>query len=369
MTDTPRRPSRRVDLVVPELHERDATSTHTRFLRDLLVEDGHRVQLVAERGYSGDEFVPLTKWSADADLTILQHSIGSAAADEIITRDVSVVLNYHNVTPFEFVEPWEPAEIPGLRWGRDQLWRLAPLSRLAIAVSNYNARELLEVGFDPVAVGPVMFTALADTHDATGVGSVGSVGTVGGSGPVLLFVGRVAPNKCQQDLVAALAVLRGFEGFGGARLVLVGGVSSGGYSAAVERLAVELGVGDAVTFAGSVSEAELVGWFRRADVFVCVSEHEGFCVPLVEAMGFGLPVVAFGAGAVPETLAGAGVVLGEKSPVGVAEAVARVVSDGVVRERLVARGRVRAAELGSGAAVARMRELLGPLLGEPARTS
>ena len=116
--------------------------------------------------------------------------------------------------------------------------------------------------------------------------------------------------------------------------------------------------------AGSVSDAELVGWYSAADVFVSLSEHEGFCVPLVEAMGFGVPVVAFGAAAVPETVGGAGLVLGEKSAGVVAEAVVRVVSDRVVREGLVARGRVRAAELGPPVSVEAMRAVLAPLLAE-----
>ena len=106
----------------------------------------------------------------------------------------------------------------------------------------------------------------------------------------------------------------------------------------------------------------MAGWYEAADVFVCVSEHEGVCVPLVGAMGFGVPGVAFGAAAVPETLAGAGLVLEEKSPVSVASAVVRVLSDVGVREGLVARGRVRAAELGLASSRERMRAVLGPML-------
>jgi glycosyltransferase involved in cell wall biosynthesis len=127
-------------------------------------------------------------------------------------------------------------------------------------------------------------------------------------------------------------------------LVLVGAASSGVYRAALAELAVELGVGDAVVFAGSVSAGELAAWYRVADVFVCLSEHEGFCVPLLEAMHHRLPVVAFDSSAVPETLAGAGLVLGDKSPVVVAEAVDRLVSDPVAAQRLVARGVQRLAD-------------------------
>jgi glycosyltransferase involved in cell wall biosynthesis len=93
-----------------------------------------------------------------------------------------------------------------------------------------------------------------------------------------------------------------------------------------------------------VSAGELAAWYRVADVFVCLSEHEGFCVPLLEAMHHRLPVVAFDSSAVPETLAGAGLVLGDKSPVVVAEAVDRLVSDPVAAQRLVARGVQRLAD-------------------------
>jgi glycosyltransferase involved in cell wall biosynthesis len=364
--------NRSVDIVLSEIHDRDATSAHARWLRDLLVADGHRVRFVVERPTeAAEEVLLLDRWKADADLTILQHSIGSLTASEIAKRRVPVVVNYHNITPPDFVEPWEPEHIQGLCWGREQLWELRPWAIGAIADSDYNARELREVGYENVSVSPVLFAPLwlerdrQPNRDASGSGStadlvVDSVAPSPARAVTLLFVGRLSPNKCQQDLVGVLAGVRalGVD----ARLVLVGGVSSAGFVSAVESVALELGVSDSLVLAGSVSESELVGWYESADVFVSVSEHEGFCVPVVEAMGFGLPVVAFGSSAVAETLAGAGVVLAEKSVSVVASAVVRVLSDSVVREGLVARGRRRAEELGGVASSARIREVLQPLL-------
>ena len=349
--------TRRVDLVLPEMNERDATSTHARLMRDLLEADGHRVRFVVERPTStGEDVVLLDRWRADADLTILQHSIGSLAASGIVERRVPVVVNYHNVTPPDFVEPWEPDQIQGLRWGRDQLWELRPFAHAAIADSDYNARELREVGYRSVSVSPVLFEPLWERRGLGGSSALPDSGR-----RTLLFVGRLSPNKCQQDLVGVLAgvVALGVD----ARLVLVGGVSSSGFVDAVVGLAQGLGLADRLVVAGSVSEAELVAAYEGADVFVSVSEHEGFCVPVVEAMGFGVPVVAFGAAAVPETLAGAGLVVGDKSVV--AEAVVRVLSDPVVCEGLVSRGRVRAQELGLAASTASMRAVLAPLLEAP----
>jgi L-malate glycosyltransferase len=358
---------------------RDAVGQHTLVVDDLLAEMGAESEIFAAHVHPevknrGRDFrTHLDR--PPPDLIIYQASIGSPVAEYVLGRPEPLVLNYHNMTPASFFDAWEPAVAAELDHGRRQLARLCRRAGHAIADSGYNAAELRELGMDPVDVAPVLFDGLgapSSVGEAVGgSGAPSSVGeAVGGSGApspgcegsaTVLFVGRLSPNKCQQDLVAALAVLRGSFGFD-VRLVLVGSVASVGFVAAVEGLAAELGVADSVVFAGSVSEAELAGWYGVADVFVCVSEHEGFCVPVVEAMGLGVPVVAFGAAAVPETLGGAGVVLADKSAVSVASAVARVLSDGGVREGLVARGRVRAVELGLEASSARMREVLAPLL-------
>ncbi len=358
---------KRIDIVLPELARYDATSVHTRALRELLESCGHDVSIVVERlpvaapttgsSGNGDDLVLLSEWKSDADLTILQHAVGSVVTEEIVSRQLEVVVNYHNVTPPEFFELWEYEQVEGLLRGRDQLLRLAPITRIGVAVSEFNARDLRAAGMSCVEVVPVL---LDDAVLPFG-GAVGSVGSVGvGSKVTLLFVGRLAPNKCQQDLLSALAVLRRWRP--GVELVLVGASSADVYEAALREFAAELGVGDAVRFVSSVSSSELVGLYQQADVFVCLSEHEGFCVPLVEAMAWGVPVVAAAAAAVPETLGGAGVLLTDKSPVVVAAAVERVLDDVGLRERMVNRGLERAQELGPGPTRDRLHELFTALL-------
>ena len=349
-----------VDLLVPELTTRDATGAHTLRLRDLLVRMGVDVRIVVERivEETGVDVVTSGRWRADADLSILQHATGSRLADEVYDRGMPLVLNYHNVTPWEFFEPWAPELIPGLRLGRDQLWALASKVVLGLADSGFNARELVEAGVSEVVVAPILF-------DGSGFGVVDeglverSRGRLG-SGPVWLFVGRLAPNKAQHDVIAAFAAYR--AEVGSARLVLVGGSSSVAYGVALEELADSLGVADAVEFAGSVSGDELAAWYSVADVFVCLSDHEGFCVPLLEAMHHRLPVVAFDSSAVPETLAGAGLVVGDKSPMVVAEAVDRVLSDPVVAGRLVDRGTERLADFDISVTTEVFENALAPLL-------
>ena len=345
------------------LAPRDAVGQHTLSVDSLLREMGAETQIFAAHVHPevktrGCDFREHAA-SPRPDLVIYQASIGSPVGDHVLSLQTPLVLNYHNMTPAEFFDPWDPAVSAELDHGRRQLARLAHRAEYAIADSQYNADELLDLGMEPheVVVSPVLFSPLWES-----VGDGVSPVSPEGEQVTLLFVGRLSPNKCQQDLVGVLAGVRalGVD----ARLVLVGGVSSSGFVDAVVGLAGELGVSDSLVVAGSVSEAELVGWYEAADVFVSASEHEGFCVPVVEALGFGLPVVAFGAAAVPETLGGAGLVFGEKSPGVVAEAVVRVVSDVGVREGLVERGLVRARELGLAASTERMRAVLQPLLDE-----
>ena len=291
------------------------------------------------------------------DLIIYQASTGTPVADYLLERPEPVVVNYHNMTPAEYYYPWKPHLGAELDHGRRQLARLCRQAHFGIADSEFNAGELRSFGLNNVEVSPVLVNeAVLPVGGA--LASAGSVGVV--SKVTLLFVGRLAPNKCQQDLVSALAVLRRWRP--GVELVLVGASSADVYEAALKDFGAELGVGDAVRFVSSVSSSELVRWYRRADVFVCLSEHEGFCVPLVEAMAWGVPVVAAAAAAVPETLGGAGVLLTDKSAVVVAAAVERVLDDVGLREGLVSRGLVRAQELGPDSARKRLREILTPLL-------
>ncbi|MFZ0665898.1 MAG: glycosyltransferase family 4 protein, partial [Acidimicrobiales bacterium] len=156
-----------------------------------------------------------------------------------------------------------------------------------------------------------------------------------------LFVGRISPHKAQHDLIKALACARSMTD-PSARLHLVGTSLGIDYLRALERFADRLGIADAVRMPGTVTAGVLAGYYETADVFVCVSDHEGFCVPIIEAMGRGCPVVAHEAAAVGETVGEAGIVLHDKSPVTVATAVDRVTSDPMLNERLVSLGKKRA---------------------------
>jgi L-malate glycosyltransferase len=295
---------------------------------------------------------------------LYQCSTGSVMAEWLLGRPESKLSNYHNITPAEFFDPWEPHVGAQLEVARRQLSLLAPATELALADSAYNQSELDRLGYAETAVVPILvdLDALVAELDHRALDRLRRTKDRRGGGADWLFVGRMAPNKCQHDVVKAFAAYRRFHD-PKARLHLVGGSSSHAYSTAIERYVAALGLADAVELAGSVPPGELAARFEVADVFVCLSEHEGFCVPLLEAMQHRVPIVAFAAGAVPETLAGAGLLLDDKTPATVAAAVYRVTSDPALATRLVEAGieRLRHFELAMGRA--RWAGAIEPLLG------
>ena len=286
------------------------------------------------------------------DVVVYHMAIGSVVADFVADCDVPLVVDFHNITPAHFIEPWEPGAAYGCAWGRNQLRDLAARAELGIAHSAYSEEELRAEGFPDTAVAPILLdlSTFENEVDAEALARLNDAK----KGADWLFVGRLSPNKCQHDLVKALAVYRRLYD-PHARLHLVGGSSSDAYVAAIEGFAAELGLADAVTLTGAVTPGELAAHYKAADVFVCVSEHEGFCVPLVEAMWNRVPVIAYAAAAVPETLGDGGVLLPAKDPATVAAAVDRVVAD---RDAVVEAGARRLADFSLERTRARWVELL-----------
>ena len=326
----------RVDLLTPELAANDATSNHTRLIQEILASKGISTQIVVERQTGSGDVVILDNWKPDSTVTILQHFIGSKTAQRIIEEQIPVVLNYHNITPSTFFARWDRQITIDAETGRQQLHDLAPLTRRAITDSHYNAQELRSLNFDDVVIAPVLWQLEVDQlrHNS-------DLSVVPKDGGTMLFVGRIAPNKCHHDLILALAILSRTRPQ--ARLVFVGNPAPQAYLNSLKVLARRLGVYDRVLFAGKVSADELLRCYHLADLFVSASEHEGFGVPLAESMASGLPIVAYGAAAVAETLDGAGLVLGDKRPTTLALAFDRVLGDEQLRRSLRKQG-IHAAE-------------------------
>jgi glycosyltransferase involved in cell wall biosynthesis len=295
--------------------------------------------------------------SAPEAICIFHFSIGSAASPLIFHAPDRLVLIYHNITPPEWFVGYHRLLTQLCHRGRRELAAFAPRTTLALGDSEFNRRELEAAGFERTAVLPIV----QDLSTLAGPRSPVVQRLYGDDRLNVLFVGRIIPNKKIDDLIRVFAVLqRHIEPR--SRLLLVG--DHRGHERYYDRLREmvrDLGL-EEVVFTGHVDQDELRAYYQVADVFLCLSEHEGYCVPLVEAMHLGLPVIAYDAGAVAETLRGGGVLLREKPLDVVAELVSSVVRDGsfrgaVLATQELAMQRVRAIDFG-----ALVRERLAPVL-------
>jgi glycosyltransferase involved in cell wall biosynthesis len=279
-----------------------------------------------------DGFAPLRDLDPGPDDVLLFHY--SAYAPRLaaqLDRPQGKLVVSHNITPARWFWDASPMIAVQCAVGREQLPRFARAADLAVGVSAYNTAELREAGARETAVVPILF-------DPARFGSAPPATP----GPAtVLMVGRIAPHKRHDLLIRAFALYRR-ERAPDARLVVVGEPMTAGYGEAVRGLADRVAPG-AVTFASGISEAELGAHWASASAFVCLSEHEGFCIPLLEAFHFGVPVVARAIGGMAEVAGDAALLLDgeEVDPALVAELVHLAVSDGVLRDELVRRGRAR----------------------------
>jgi L-malate glycosyltransferase len=338
---------------------RDATGNHTLLLRQALLDAGWHSEIFAQALHPEveDQGFPLDALStrtSGSDLFVYQFSSASPIVDVLLARPEPFIINFHNVTPAHFFESWDDDVVRTLNMAHEQLRMLAPQALLGIADSSYNAASLQQAGCSRTAVVPVLASfdrGGCDPDPRTLARLAAAPGTQ------WLFVGRAVPSKAQHHLLAALWLYRRLYD-PSAHLHLVGAAGQRDYVRALRLLAARLGLLAAVTFVEDVDDASLVAYYRGADVYVSLSEHEGFGVPLVESMTAGLPVVAFGAGALPETAGRGALVLERPDPAATAAAVHRVMTDPGLRQRMVEAGRQRAEELSLVRSQARAVELI-----------
>ena len=348
---------------VPVLHRGDAVGRHTLRLRDATRARGVDSEIFVDTidHDTADEAIAVLSYPEMArpgDVVVYQFATASTMAPWLASRSETLVVNYHNVTPPELMAPWDNHLALGQLRAQGDLRLLAPRAALAVADSAYNEAHLADSGF---AVTAVVSPSAALDAETTASGNDGRRATrATGRGARWLAVGRVSPNKALESTIAALAVTH-TQGNADATLYIIGKPATDSYVNALHRYVAELGLADAVLFAGHASDATVASAYASADVLVVTSEHEGFCVPVVEAMSAGLPVVAFDQGAVPEVLGGSGVLVSDKDPYALAAAITALLTDTSRLDTVVEAERRRLAELNLGSAADRFVDLLLPL--------
>lgn len=330
----------------------DAITNMAVELRALLRETGPSEIFARFLGpsFKGDA-LPLSSYSqrksarTGRDLLIFHASIGQAdVLSFLLDRPEPLVLLYHNITPAHFFMPYDRDFARHLADGRSELAMLRHRVRLALADSSFNAAELAALGYSDVRVSPPVVDAGAlaasEPHEPTANHFREVLHE-----PLVLFVGQLLPHKRADLLLEAFYILATHL-VPEAHLALIGPSRLPVYERALQAFLQENNLPNA-WLCGMRTQAELVAFFQRADLFVTASEHEGFCIPLVEAMAFETPIVARDFAAIPETLGDGGLLLpADGGPALLAEAMAAVIEDGELASSLAVRAGARVQHFG-----------------------
>ncbi len=343
-------------------HEGDAIGDNARNLRALLRELGHVSDIYAlaiDETLAGDVRPFCDPAATRGDLTILHFALASPLTEAFGRLASGRILQYHNVTPAHFFAAYDPCLYQLAERGRRELATLVGRVDLALGVSEYNRRELNALGFRRTAVLPVAvsFDRLVDAPACPALEAMLDDGLAN-----ILFVGRIAPNKRVEDHIRLAEHYKRYvdEAY---RFVFVGRYDAvPSYYSTVQALVAQYNMPrDRFLFPGPVPDEELATYYRTASAYLSLSEHEGFCVPLLEAMAMDVPVLAYSAAAVPETLGGAGIAFAPKDLEYAAEMLGMLVYDEGLRNAVIAGQRRRVEDFAEEKIAARLAEVLGEL--------
>ncbi len=332
---------------VPAAHRGDAIGDSARRVRDLLRAQGHQSEIFALTIDDDlrEEIRPFGDAAAAAgDVTVFHFALPSPMTEPFAALGGARVLQYHNITPAHFFAAYDPQLFRLAALGRRELATLAGRVDLALGDSEFNRLELEALGFAPTGVMPIA----VNTARITAAPARPALEEVlSDEFRNILYVGRIAPNKRIEDHIKLAEHYKRYvdEHY---RFIFVGRHDVvPRYYRTIRALVARYQMRpERFLFTGPVPDEDLAAYYRCADAYVSLSEHEGFCVPLLEAMAADVPVMAYAAGAVPETLGGAGVLFSPKDLEFAAELLGRLVYDETLRDGVLAGQRRRLADFG-----------------------
>lgn len=265
---------------------------------------------------------------------ILFHFSGKSLFTSLaIELNCPKIMIYHNITPPIFFEEYNATYTDFSLQGLRELDMLSLFMPKSLGDSEYNSSELRKAGFKNVDTLPLTFD-FKKFQQITPEPNI----IKNGNQKDILFVGRVAPNKRQADVIQAFYYYQKINP--NSVLHIVGNyLGFENYLEELQKLSEKLNV--KVNFTGKTSDAELAAYYKNADLFLSMSEHEGFCVPILEAMSSNTPVLAFASSAVIETVGDAGILFHEKKFVAIAELMNVVLTDSKLQENLIKAGHAR----------------------------
>lgn len=331
----------RVIQLAPTISYGDAVGNDIMALHELLMKMGYPAEMYAENIHKllAGKVKHFSKFPKldNEDIVIYHLSTGTDLNYKLAELDCRKIMIYHNVTPPKFFRGYDPVAVSLTEEGLKGMRFLADKVDYCLADSDFNKQNLIDAGYKcPIDVLPILIPF--DDYLQTPAASVMS--RYSDDRTNILYTGRIAPNKKVENVIAAFSMYKRYYD-NRSRLLLVGSYNEkDSYYRKVKAYAESLSTPD-IIFTGHIKFDEILGYFRSADFYLCMSEHEGFCVPLVEAMFFDIPIIAYDKCAVPWTLGGSGMLLETNDPLEVAGVIAHLKNDSGLRDTVLENQRIR----------------------------
>ena len=326
----------RVIQLLPSLSMGDGVGNDCLAIKDMLRRNGFDTEIYAEHidprlgkkaARPAEELPDLD----EKDVVIYHLSTGTQLNYEVAKLKAKLIIRYHNVTPPEYFADYDIGAYQNSKSGLAGVRFLGEKARHVMAVSAYNKEDLVKMGYREEGIQ--VFPILIPFEDYEKKADRDLVASLKDGRTNIIFTGRLVPNKKQQELIKTFYYYKKYYDKE-ARLFIVGTAPIPIYEMQLKQYVEKLGLSD-VYFTGHVKFNQILAYYRIADIYLCMSEHEGFCIPLVEAMYFKIPIIAYDSSAVGETLGGAGILLKEKNCLLMAGAADRIRRDDKLRQVLI----------------------------------
>lgn len=330
-----------VNQILPSLNYGDAIGNEVLEIRKFLNSLGYKSDIYVQHVHTKLAKIPKRisdygKVSSSENVMIIHFAIGSDIFESVKSLPDKKILIYHNITPHDFFLGVNESLVDLSRNGRKQLAEFADIVNYSLGDSEYDQRELIELGFKNTGILPI----LIDFEKYNQVPDQEVLRRYDDDYTNLICVGRLSPNKKQEDIIRIFYYYNKCIN-PRSRLFLIGSYDgTEKYHVQLKGLIKQLKLHN-VFLPGQVDFKELLAYYKLADIFISMSEHEGFCVPLLESMHFGIPIIAYNSTAIPHTLNGTGILVNEKHYEEVAELVCILMNDERVRNRIIEQEKLR----------------------------
>jgi glycosyltransferase involved in cell wall biosynthesis len=326
-----------INQFLPTISPRDAIGNEVLEIKKILTNWGYPSGIYAENIHptlKAKKFPEYSKNASKDNIALFHFSIGSDISYYVKKLPDKKIIRYHGITPPQYMTGTNQYLLELLRQGREQLLSFPSVTQLALANSRYTEIELHEMKFSNTAILPLILNFevykkfnkdILLKYDDDYVN--------------IIFTGRIIPQKRQDDLIKIFYYYQKINPK--SRLILIGNADNfKRYYTSLLNLIKRLQINN-VIFTGSVSTEDLVAYYKLADIFLCMSEWESFCVPLVESMYFNVPIIAYNATAIPQTLGDGGFLINKKNYLEIAELINILIEDRTLREIIIKKQKKR----------------------------